>query len=491
MTPNSRIVFTGASALKEVGKLLEAAEDYEHALRLDPTARDTAHDRRVCLDLLYQQEQLQHEVPRTALPSVAQAADQPKQKFVAQHIQPAELSRQEQAQSASTQKPIPAQSAGLQTPFPAQSAGPQMSLPAQSSDNQKPAAGLSADTRKQQQQYTQHGHAESHAFGGKGQPSCVIEELPNAEDSASPEKPSTAAGSLVKGTAPKAKLPTPSKAKQPSKPCAFSFDRPSQASAAQQPRKVPNAVQSSVLSEHPPADSPAAEPHPSTKPSALLSQTLPNHSSQQQNGCHSHPSATQQPATLPSTHNVTSAIPASAQRLLSIPVESLTAAAPSITAAHTQHPPCIAPSSTAAPPSSSASQSLHAHAASSMSVSKSDSPGKPNTLDSPATQAVPAESDRASTQCMRIDSLPESLPASSAQKLQAQQNGHATAASTSSQAAARTSSQAAASTSSQAAKSSVSPPPAVAAPTSSGLLGDALKLQLPVPRSGDLLLETL
>ena len=57
-----------ASAAKQLGKLLEATEDYEHALRLEPTSKSTLADRRACLDQLLMQEGLQSQSLRAAVP---------------------------------------------------------------------------------------------------------------------------------------------------------------------------------------------------------------------------------------------------------------------------------------------------------------------------------------------------------------------------------------------------------------------------------------
>lgn len=57
-----------ASAAKQQGKLLQAAEDYEHALRLEPTSKATLADARACLDQLLQQEGLQPSALRVAIP---------------------------------------------------------------------------------------------------------------------------------------------------------------------------------------------------------------------------------------------------------------------------------------------------------------------------------------------------------------------------------------------------------------------------------------
>ena len=69
-----------ASAAKQQGKLLQAAEDYEHALRLEPSSKATLADARACLDQLRQQEGLQAQplrvtIPISHLPAQAPAAD--------------------------------------------------------------------------------------------------------------------------------------------------------------------------------------------------------------------------------------------------------------------------------------------------------------------------------------------------------------------------------------------------------------------------------
>ena len=57
-----------ASAAKQLGKLLEATEDYEQALRLEPTSRSTLADRHACLDQLLEKEGLHNKAPRVAIP---------------------------------------------------------------------------------------------------------------------------------------------------------------------------------------------------------------------------------------------------------------------------------------------------------------------------------------------------------------------------------------------------------------------------------------
>ena len=66
-----------ASAAKQLGKRLEATEDYEHALRLEPTSKSTLADRRACLDQLLQQEGLQSEALRAAIPISPPSAQAP------------------------------------------------------------------------------------------------------------------------------------------------------------------------------------------------------------------------------------------------------------------------------------------------------------------------------------------------------------------------------------------------------------------------------
>ena len=57
-----------ATAAKELGKLLAAAEDYENALRLEPTSKSTLADRQACMDQVLLQEGLQGHSPRVAIP---------------------------------------------------------------------------------------------------------------------------------------------------------------------------------------------------------------------------------------------------------------------------------------------------------------------------------------------------------------------------------------------------------------------------------------
>lgn len=55
------------SAARQLGKLLEATEDYEHALRLEPTSKSTLAERRACLDQLLAQEGLPSQPLRAAI----------------------------------------------------------------------------------------------------------------------------------------------------------------------------------------------------------------------------------------------------------------------------------------------------------------------------------------------------------------------------------------------------------------------------------------
>ncbi|KAL0033750.1 hypothetical protein WJX77_003766 [Trebouxia sp. C0004] len=57
-----------ATAAKELGKLLAAAENYENALRLEPTSKSALADRQACMDQLLLQEGLQGHSPRVAIP---------------------------------------------------------------------------------------------------------------------------------------------------------------------------------------------------------------------------------------------------------------------------------------------------------------------------------------------------------------------------------------------------------------------------------------
>lgn len=66
-----------ASAAKQLGKLLEAAEDYDHALRLEPTSKATLADAQACFDQLLQQEGLQAHSLRVAIPISHPAAQAP------------------------------------------------------------------------------------------------------------------------------------------------------------------------------------------------------------------------------------------------------------------------------------------------------------------------------------------------------------------------------------------------------------------------------
>ena len=64
-----------AAAAKQLGKLLQATEDYEHALRLEPTSKAILADRRSCLDQLLLQQGLQNQNHRVDIP-IGQAQPQ-------------------------------------------------------------------------------------------------------------------------------------------------------------------------------------------------------------------------------------------------------------------------------------------------------------------------------------------------------------------------------------------------------------------------------
>jgi len=57
-----------ATAAKELGKLLAATEDYENALRLEPTSKTTLAGRQACMEQVLLQEGLQGHSPRVAIP---------------------------------------------------------------------------------------------------------------------------------------------------------------------------------------------------------------------------------------------------------------------------------------------------------------------------------------------------------------------------------------------------------------------------------------
>ena len=221
-----------ASACKELGKLLEAAKDYEHALRLEPTSKGTAADRRACLDLLYQQEQLQHELPRTPLT--------PSTQEVAASMQA--TSSQLDAQPADTpmQAAHPPAKAQQQT---SRHAAPGIKSADTHTLEQRPSAASQqqADKRDSQPAHAQRqpSRASQQPFGRRGAPSCVIEELSNEPDADSPPKPPSSSVSPSPSAAASAQ-PSP---KARSKQRAFSFDKPKTPNARQQAPTLPNGVQ--------------------------------------------------------------------------------------------------------------------------------------------------------------------------------------------------------------------------------------------------------
>lgn len=215
-----------ASAYKELGQLLEAAEDYEHALRLEPTSKVTVAERRACLDLLFQQEQLQHQLPRTSLTSPAQ--------------QPTPST-----QGPSSKKPdvAPADRCKLAKNSPVVTQ-PKADKPDAQSAIQRP---------------TQPPQSVQQPFGRRGTPSCVIEELPNEPnaDSATKAQPVSAP-----------QLPTDAHAvqsnkKQRTKQQISNSEQAQKPEATRHERTVLNAVQSSSsqgVSASAPSPQPTAVP---------------------------------------------------------------------------------------------------------------------------------------------------------------------------------------------------------------------------------------
>lgn len=199
-----------ASAFKALGKLLEAAEDYESALRLEPTSQATAADRRACLNLLYQQEQLQHELPRVP---VTPSAQQPVPGTVASPSrqadhQPADALKQTPASTSRTSEQAADLSAHAQQKANV-SAEAQQTVSASArqaaTSASAPQAATSASTQHQAgrrgqqpihtQQAAQKPQSPQQPFGRRGMPSCVIEELPNEPDPEPPFNPQPIAAS--------------------------------------------------------------------------------------------------------------------------------------------------------------------------------------------------------------------------------------------------------------------------------------------------------
>ena len=221
-----------ASACKELGKLLEAAKDYEHALRLEPTSKATAADRRACLDLLYQQEQLQHELPRTPLTLSTQEVAASMQASSSQlDAQPADTPMQPAHPPAKAQ-----QQASGHDALDIKSTGAPVLEQHPSAASQQQADKRDFPPAHAQRQPSQ---ASQQPFGRRDAPSCVIEELPNEPDADSSHKPasSSAFPSASAGTSAQ---PSP---KARSKQQGFSFDKPKMPSTRQQAPTPPNGVQ--------------------------------------------------------------------------------------------------------------------------------------------------------------------------------------------------------------------------------------------------------
>lgn len=129
-----------AAAAKELGKLLEATEDYEHALRLEPTTKTILADRRSCLDQLLLQQGLQNQHHRVAIPigqpqAQAPAAKSPTNTTSAAAANNAQPSSASQVPNGKAQQAKP------------KAAQPEHALPHTSSSHTPPAAAPTAPTQ--------------------------------------------------------------------------------------------------------------------------------------------------------------------------------------------------------------------------------------------------------------------------------------------------------------------------------------------------------
>lgn len=119
-----------ATAAKQLGKLLAAVEDYEQALRLEPTSKATVADRQTCLDQVLLQEGLQSELPRVAIP----IGHEPTLK------QPSVSGSTPKGAAAELHEP-PSSASGTSTAMPSKAVEQQQAVPALKQGRQEPSGG--------------------------------------------------------------------------------------------------------------------------------------------------------------------------------------------------------------------------------------------------------------------------------------------------------------------------------------------------------------
>lgn len=162
-----------ASAAKQQGKLLQAAEDYEHALRLEPTSKATLADARACFDQLLQQEGLQAQPPRLTIPISHAAAQSPAANT---------------STNASSAAALPATAQPLSSTQSTSQAPSQLSKPSQSQQDMAPAVPSSPAALAQPSEQSQPS-APQQSPGTSSRPSAA-----KSAESSQQSKPSTTAG---------------------------------------------------------------------------------------------------------------------------------------------------------------------------------------------------------------------------------------------------------------------------------------------------------
>ena len=249
-----------AAAHKALGKPLEAAEDFEHALRLEPTSKATMAERQTCLEQALQQAGLQNKPPRLAIPIASQSAQQQTQQPSISYTQvPKSQSKRESIGAAQASKEPATQQKS--------SSSQAVKAPDSSNGNSTSRSSAShqvADTdhprTSSKPNSNSSGSRASFQYGGGKQPSVVIEELEADEEEQLPQ-PKVASSSsahaqrsaaTLQSESPQTKVESPS-----SKPRPKSTADSQPASAHQ--AKAPSAAQPAAVTV-PPAEAAAASP---------------------------------------------------------------------------------------------------------------------------------------------------------------------------------------------------------------------------------------
>ena len=172
-----------AAAYKALGKPLEAAGDFEHALRLEPTSKATMAERQSCLEQALQQAGLQNKPPRVAIPIATQSAQQQTQQPSVSSTQAPKSQSQRESVGAAQ---APTEPAAQQNPSSFQAAKARDSI--SSSSNRSGASRQAAGSNEPQIRSKPSSSSKASVaapkaftsrtqYGGGKQPSVVIEEL--------------------------------------------------------------------------------------------------------------------------------------------------------------------------------------------------------------------------------------------------------------------------------------------------------------------------